>query len=80
MSPEMLRDVLAWCSLINLIFLALWFLGYAALRDWMHGLHAKWFRLSDETFDAIHYAGMALFKMMWLVFNVVPYLVLRAML
>ena len=80
MSAEMLRDVLAWCSLINLVLLLLWGLAFMAAHDWMRRLHGRLFRMSDQTFDTVHYAGMGLFKLLWLVFNVVPYLVLRAML
>ena len=77
MSPEMLRDVLAWCSLVNLVLLTVWGLGFLAARDWMHRLHGRWFRLSNDAFDTVHYAGMAFFKICILVFNLVPYLALR---
>jgi hypothetical protein len=33
--------------------------------------------LSVETFDAIHYSGMVLFKIGILLFNLVPYFALR---
>ncbi|MGD9041295.1 MAG: hypothetical protein PVH82_16770 [Desulfobacteraceae bacterium] len=40
-------------------------------------MHSKWFNLSVERFDAIHYAGIAAFKMgLWL-FILAPYLALR---
>jgi hypothetical protein len=77
MTVEIVRQVLAWCSLINIVLLMAWFLGLVVARDWVHGLHGRWFRLTDEQFDAVHYAGMAFFKLTVLVFNIVPYLVLR---
>jgi len=77
MTIELLRKFFAWSSVINLSFLMIWFLGYLAARDLMHKMHGKWFRLKPETFDAMHYAGMGLFKGVIVIFNVVPYLVLR---
>ena len=77
MTVEMLRKFLAWCSVINLAILAVWFLGMVIARDWVHAIHGKWFRMKPETFDAIHYAGMAAFKLSIFVLNLVPYLVLQ---
>ena len=46
-------------------------------RDWIYRMHSRWFRISEERFDAIHYAGMAIFKTAIFLFNLVPYLALR---
>ena len=40
-------------------------------------IHTKWFNISVETFDGIHYAGMAFFKMGTLLFILIPYLALH---
>jgi len=45
-------------------------------HDWMSRLHGRWFRLSPERFDSIHYAGMAVYKIGILLFNVAPCAVL----
>ena len=39
--------------------------------------HDRWVHLSVEQFDALHYAGMALYKIGILLFNLVPYIALR---
>jgi hypothetical protein len=80
MTLELLRAFLGWCTVINLGLLALWLLFFTQLHDWMHRLHSRWFELSRERFDSLHYAGMALLKMATLFFNLVPYLVLRLIL
>lgn len=77
MSPADLRAVLGWCSLINLAILMVWFLFLASAHDWVYRLHRRWFDLSPAVFDAMHYAGMGLFKIGILLFNLIPYLVLR---
>ena len=77
MTLEIIRDTLAWCTVINWIFLLWWLLFFIFAHDWMHRFHGKWFNLSVDKFDAIHYSGMALFKLGIILFNLVPYLALR---
>ena len=74
-----------WCRfllssvLINYIILMIWFLAIIFARDWIKQVHGKWFNLSDETFDAIHYGGMAIYKIGILLFNLVPLITLYFM-
>jgi hypothetical protein len=42
----------------------------------MYRLHSRWFRISEERFDAIHYAGMAAYKIGILLLNLVPFVAL----
>ena len=77
MTLEIIRDFLAWCSVMNIILLLLWFIIFALARDWIYRLHSKWYKLSQDAFNTIHYCGIAFFKMLIFVFNIVPYLALR---
>lgn len=77
MDIEVLRRFLAWCTVFNWAFLLIWWAGYSLAGDWIRRVHGKWFGLSKQTLDIIHYSGMAFLKMIVLVFNLVPYLVLR---
>ena len=77
MNFEAIRAVLAWCTVINFTILILWFAFFALAHDWMYRFHCKWIKLSETTFDAIHYAGMALFKLGIFLFNLGPYLAMR---
>jgi hypothetical protein len=74
---EVVRSFLAWCTVLNWIALLFWWAMLFLAGDWVYGMHSKWFKISRETFDAIHYGGLALFKATILLFNFVPYLVLR---
>lgn len=68
------------CSvLINYIILMIWFLAIIFARDWIKQVHGKWFNLSDATFNAIHYGGMAVYKIGILLFNLVPLIALYFM-
>ena len=77
MSLAMVREVLLWCTLINYGVLLVWWLFFLLAHDWMYRLHGRWFHLSVEQFDALHYAGMAIFKIGILLFNLVPYMALH---
>ncbi len=77
MTVEMIRETLLWCTIFNVGMLIVWFLGFLLLHDLIHRLHGKWFKLSVEQFDAIHYAGMAFYKIAIFMFNLVPYIALN---
>jgi len=77
MPIEIVRDVLAWCVVINIGLLLWWWLFLTLAHDFVYRIHGKWFKLSEERFDAIHYSGMLFFKICIFLFNIVPYLALR---
>ena len=77
MTIEIIRKVLAWCAVMDIVLLVWWFIFIALAHDWVYRLHSKWFNISVETFDSIHYAGMALFKMGTLLFILIPYFALH---
>jgi hypothetical protein len=72
MTITVLKELLLWSTAINYGVLLLWFLLFVAAHDWIYRLHTRWFRLSAETFDAIHYAGMAVYKLGIVLLNLVP--------
>jgi len=77
MTVDTVREMLGWSAVINLGLLVWWFLAFTLVHDLIYRLHGRWFKLSVERFDAIHYAGMAFFKLCILLFNIAPYLALR---
>ena len=77
MELETIRAFFAWCSVINMGLLLWWALFLLLAHDWTYRLHSKWFKISVEQFDAIHYAGIAIFKLGVFMFNLVPYFALR---
>ena len=77
MNIESVRDFFLWSTIINFGVLFFWFLMFIIARDWMQEFHGRWFRVSAEKFDAIHYAAMALYKIGILLFNAVPFIVLH---
>ena len=76
MHDHLVFRFLLFSMLINYAVLIVWFLAFINARAWMRGLHGRWFKLPDATFDAIHYGGMAAYKIGILLFNLAPLLAL----
>lgn len=76
MNIAILRSVLLWSTIINFAFLFLWFLLIAVPHGWLYRLWGRWFRLSVEQFDALNFAGIVLYKILVVLFNLVPYIAL----
>ncbi len=77
MNIDTAGSILLWCAAINYGVLLCWFLLFVFAHDWMLRLYGRWFRLPATHFDAIHYAGMGLYKLGIILFNLVPYIALR---
>jgi hypothetical protein len=77
MNIETIRRVLLWCAVINYGILLIWFLVFMLAHDWMYRLHGRWFHLSVEQFDMLHYAGMSVYKLGIILLNLVPYFALH---
>ena len=77
MRIETLRDALLWCAVMNYGLLIVWFLLFVLSHEWFYRICSRWFRLTVEQFDAINFAGIALYKLGVLLFNLVPYIALR---
>jgi len=76
MTIQTLREFLLWCAVINIGILMCWGLMFLLVHDWIYRMHGKFFKLSVETFDAIHYSGIAVYKIAIFMFSIVPYLAL----
>lgn len=77
MSAQTLSAVLLWSALVHYGVLSVWFLAFRGAHDALYRLHRRWFALSVEHFDAIHYAAMSVYKIGVLLLCLVPGLVLR---
>jgi hypothetical protein len=74
---ENLRTLLGWCTILNMAMLAVWSLAFVFAHDFVFRMHTRWFRISEERFDEIHYTMMGYYKLAVFLFNLAPYLVLR---
>ena len=76
MTVEVVRDALLWCFVINVGILLLWSLLFMMAHHWIYRLHSLWFKLSEESFNAIHYTGILFYKTIIFVFFLIPYIAL----
>jgi hypothetical protein len=72
MAANEIKGVLLWCAGINYGVMLVWFAVFVFSHDWMYRLHTRWFKLSVETFDALHYAGLSIYKIGVILLNLVP--------
>ena len=74
MTIEVVRDILLWCSVINMGVLIFSFLMLSMARQLVYKLHSKWFPMTEQQFNTIIYSIMGTYKILVFVFNVVPYI------
>lgn len=76
MDIRMLTEFFLWCTIINGALLALWTIMCIAAPDLVYRTQSRWFPISRATYDVIMYAFLGLFKVLVLVFNLVPLIAL----
>lgn len=77
MSIETVECFLFWSFIINFLLFILWGLAFIFFHQKMYLTHLRWFRISEETFDTVHYFLMGAFKIFVFCFNLIPYLILK---
>jgi hypothetical protein len=80
MNIEQWSDFLGWSALLNYFLLTTWFLLFVIAKEWLFELHSAWFDISRTHFNVLHYSGIAFYKILLFVFNLMPYLAIRIML
>ncbi len=70
------RSFFMWCTLINGALLLSSFVILASAGDWVYRMHSRWFAMPRETFDTVIYCFMGFFKILYFLFNLVPYIAL----
>lgn len=76
MNIELLQSFLLWSAGIHYLILMVWFGVFVFSHDWLYRVHSRWFKLSAEMFDALNYAGVAIYKIGIMLFAVVPLIAL----
>lgn len=71
-----LKKVLLFSTVINYGVLLTWFVVFVCAHDWLYQMHTRWFKLLPETFDALNYVGVAMYKIGIMLLNLVPLIVL----
>lgn len=72
-----LTSLLAWCSAINISLLMLATLILTVCQNGIIAIHSKLFGLAKDDLLRAYFQYLAQYKLLILVFNLVPYIVLR---
>lgn len=76
MDIQTMTGFFMWCSIINGGILLLWTCIFILAPDLVYRVQSRWFPIPRGTFDLVIYSFLGLFKIFFLVFNLVPYLAL----
>lgn len=70
---------LGWCSVINSVLLGVSTVLLIGFQQSIVAIHAKLFGVNDATLEATYIRFLGHYKLLIIVFNVVPYLALKLM-
>jgi len=76
MDIQILTSFFMWCTIINIGFLIFLALVYLLIPNVTYRLQSKFIPISRETFDIVFYSFIGIFKVLVLVFFVVPWIAL----
>ena len=73
MNIQKLKAFFLWCTIINGCLLVFAFIISIIGMDLAASIHGHLFQIPREVVNVVFYSFLALYKIFWLVFNVVPY-------
>ncbi len=76
MDIQTLTTFFMWCTILNFALLLLSSLFCICAGDWAYRMHSKLFSISKETFNVVIYSFIALYKLLVIVFILIPYIAL----
>ncbi len=76
MDLDALRDFFMWCTILNGALLIFSALICAFAGDWIYRMHGALFSLPRDAFNVVLYSYVGLFKILFLVFSLVPFVAL----
>ena len=76
MDIQTLTTFFMWCTIINGGIFFLWTVLSLFAPDLVYRIQCKWIPIPRETFNVAIYSFHGLFKIVYLVFNLVPYVAL----
>ena len=74
MTLEQLADLFKWMTVINIGVLILSSVLVMALRNIMCKMHGKLFGIEEDKVSVVVYGYLGMFKVLVIVFNIVPYI------
>lgn len=78
-SLDSITTFFGWCSIINIVLLSISTISLVALRGPVSKIHAKIFDVAEMDLSRVYLQFIGNYKMLIIVFNVVPYVALKMM-
>ncbi|MDP0506051.1 MAG: hypothetical protein Q7K47_02365 [Fusobacterium sp. JB019] len=76
---NVIKSFLGWSCVINILFLLLSTLMVTVFQKPISKIHSKLFDLDEKALHLEYFKFLAFYKMIVIIFNIVPYLVLLIM-
>ena len=73
MDIQMPTKFFMWCTILDVGILILATIFFMFAPDFVYRTQTRWFPIPRETFNMIFYSFLGLFKIFFIVFNVIPY-------
>lgn len=77
MNFQLIEQFLFWCSLINMGVLMTSFVMILFMRPFIFKTHGKMFGLNEDFINKALYMYMGFYKVLILMFNLIPFIVLK---
>lgn len=76
MTIQTLTDFFMWCTVINGAVLVFWTVMCMWAPNFVYRIQSHWFPIPRETFNVVIYSFIGVFKIVFIAFNLVPYVAL----
>lgn len=76
MDIQTLTQFFMWCTILNGGLLILSVVMMMGIGDFAYRLHSKWFPMTRETFTVAIYSFLGVFKILFIMCFLVPYIAL----
>ena len=80
MTLKTLKTFFFWMTVINFLILVISTVGVVMLTQEMKVIHSQMFQVPSDELSQIYLEYLAWYKLLWIIFNLVPYISLRGML
>ncbi len=72
MTIPILKRFFMWCTIINVCILVIWSLVFVGAQDFVYNAQSAVFPMSREAYAEAVFSGLAQFRSLFVIFNLVP--------
>jgi hypothetical protein len=76
MDIQFLTTFFMWCTIINGCILFMWTVFFVFAPELVYRTQNKWIPIPRETYNVVMYSFLGVFKIVFLIFNLMPFVAL----